>query len=132
MDQKSHCGKCGFCRLLPRYASTETTCARSRQIVELPLACKLPRYRHVGGVGVFILCVNLWRYSNLMRSSTLTLWGRGQSKSLFYTPAILTLCVNPQEKGKKDHQEKDEGKLLCFYRHSKVRFPTQEDWSPPP
>src|SRR5208337_1842638 len=42
--------------------------------------------RHVGGVGVFILCVNLWRYSHLMRSSILTLWGHGQSKSLFLQP----------------------------------------------
>ena len=58
----------------------------SRQTVELPLACKLPRHRHVGRVGVFILCVNLWRYSHLMRSSILTLWGHGQSKSLFLQP----------------------------------------------
>src|SRR5271169_6171989 len=42
--------------------------------------------RHVGSVGVFILCVNLWRYSHLMRSSILTSWGHGQSKSLFLQP----------------------------------------------
>ena len=47
---------------------------------------KLSRNRRVGSVGVFILCVNLWRYSHLMRSSILTLWGHGQSKSLFLQP----------------------------------------------
>src|SRR5271169_2560254 len=33
--------------------------------------------------GIFILCVNLWRYFHLMGSPIATLWGHGQSKSLF-------------------------------------------------
>src|SRR5271169_1565821 len=47
--------------------------------------------------GVFISCVNLWRYFHLMGYPILPLWGHGQSKSnVFCGPAILTLCVNPQ------------------------------------
>ena len=38
---------------------------------------KLARNRHVGSVGVFILCVNLWRYFHLMGSPILTLWEHG-------------------------------------------------------
>ena len=49
------------------------------------------------GGGVFILCVNLWRYFHLMGSTSFTLWGRGQAKSLFLQHAILTLCVNPHD-----------------------------------
>src|SRR5271169_5411358 len=36
--------------------------------------------------GVFISCVNLWRYFHLMGYPILTLWGYGQSKSLFLQP----------------------------------------------
>src|SRR5271169_5016233 len=36
--------------------------------------------------GVFISCVNLWRYFHLMGYPILTLWGHGQSKSLFLQP----------------------------------------------
>src|SRR5271165_5751093 len=56
--------------------------------------------RHVGGVGVFILCVNLWRYSHLMRSSILTLWGHGQSKSLFLQPSHSHVMRKPTQSGK--------------------------------
>jgi hypothetical protein len=51
--------------------------------------------RHVRSVGVFILCVNLWRYSHLMRSSILTLWGHGQSKSLFLQPSHSHVMRKP-------------------------------------
>src|SRR5208283_1973047 len=43
---------------------------------------------------VFILCVNLWRYSHLMGSSILTLWGHGQSKSLFLQPRHSHVGLN--------------------------------------
>ena len=39
--------------------------------------------RLLGIVGVFILCVNLWRYFHLMWSPFFTLWGHVQSKPLF-------------------------------------------------
>jgi hypothetical protein len=42
-------------------------------------------------VGVFILCVNLWRYFHLMGYPILTLWDTVNLSRCFYCPAILTL-----------------------------------------
>ena len=56
---------------------------------------RLARNRHVGSVGVFILCVNLWRYFHLMGSPILTLWGHGQSKSLFLQPCHSHVMRKP-------------------------------------
>src|SRR5271165_2426597 len=50
-------------------------------------------------VGVFISCVNLWRYSHLMRSSILTLWGHGQSKSLSLHPRHSHVMRKPTGHG---------------------------------
>ena len=46
-------------------------------------------------VGVFILCVNLWRYFHLMGSPILTLWGRGQAKSLFLQHRHSHIMLKP-------------------------------------
>src|SRR5271165_6933048 len=51
--------------------------------------------RHVGSVGVFILCVNFWRYFRLMGSPILILWGHGQSKSLFLQPCHFHVMRKP-------------------------------------
>ena len=61
----------------------------------------LGRNRQVGSVGVFILCVNLWRYSRLMRSSILILWGHGQSKSLFLQPRHSHVMRKPTNVGER-------------------------------
>ena len=45
--------------------------------------------------GVFILCVNLCRYFHLMGSSIFTLWGHGQSKSLFLRPRHSQVMRKP-------------------------------------
>src|SRR5271169_6145127 len=50
-------------------------------------------------VGVFISCVNPWRYFHLMGSSILTLWGRGQSKSLFLQPRHSHVMRKPTGHG---------------------------------
>ena len=36
--------------------------------------------------GIFILCVNFWRYFHLMGAPILILWGQSQSKSLLLQP----------------------------------------------
>ena len=47
---------------------------------------------------IFILCVNLWRYFHLMGDSH-TYGDTVNLSRCFYSPAILTSCVNPQRKG---------------------------------
>ena len=54
-----------------------------------------------GSVGVFILCVNLWRYFHLMGSPIFTLWGHGQSKSLLLQPRHSHVMRKPTKKKKK-------------------------------
>src|SRR5271157_2980557 len=61
-------------------------------------AVTLARPRQVEAVGVFILCVNLWRYSHLMWSSILTLWGHGQSKSLNLQPRHSHVMRKPTKR----------------------------------
>ena len=51
--------------------------------------------------GVFISCVNLWRHFHLMGSTILTLWGHGQSKSLFLQPRHSHVMRKPTGYGKK-------------------------------
>jgi hypothetical protein len=61
--------------------------------------------RLLGSIGVFILCVNLWRYFHLMGSPILTLWGHGQSKSLFLEPRHSHVMRQPtkgKEGGRKE------------------------------
>jgi len=42
---------------------------------------------HTWSIGAVLnLCAHLWRYFHLMGSPILTLWGHGQSKSLFLLP----------------------------------------------
>jgi hypothetical protein len=43
-----------------------------------------------------------------MPSSILISWEQGQSKSRFYSPAILTLCVNPQRRRRRTQKKKKE------------------------
>src|SRR5271169_6035671 len=59
--------------------------------------------------GVFILCIKLWRYFHLVRSPILTLWGRGQFKSLLLQPSHSRLMRKPtkkEEEGRKEKREK--------------------------
>ena len=46
--------------------------------------------------GIFISCVNLWRYFHLMGSPIPTLWATVKLSHCSYCTVILTLCVNPQ------------------------------------
>ena len=74
---------------------------------------RLARSRHVGSVGVFILCVNLWRYFHLMGSTILTLWGQGQSKSLFLHPRHSHVMRKPhKDRHQSDVEKKQEKKKV--------------------
>ena len=55
--------------------------------------------------GVFISCVNLWRYFHLMGSPILTLWGHGQSKSLFLLPRHSHVMRKPTLEGEKEKKK---------------------------
>jgi hypothetical protein len=57
--------------------------------------------------GIFILCVNLWRYFHLMGSSILTSWGHGQSKSLFLQPRHSHVMRKPTQRKKEEEQQND-------------------------
>src|SRR5271166_5616957 len=64
----------------------------------------LPRNRRVGSVGVFILCGNLWRYFHL-RGPRFSPYGDTVNLSRsFFSPAILTLRVNPHPPRKRKEQ----------------------------
>ena len=60
--------------------------------------------------GIFISCVNLWRYFHLMGSPILTLWGHGQAKSLFLLHRHSHVMRKPteEEEGKRREQRKED------------------------
>src|SRR5271165_4770525 len=78
--------------------------------------------------GIFILCVNLWRYFHLMGSTILILWGHGQSKSLLLQSRHSHVMRKPTEKKKKgesslSEQEETEEKRRAFPGEKARRAP---------
>src|SRR5271169_4422242 len=76
--------------------------------------------------GVFILCIKLWRYFHLVRSPILTLWGRGQFKSLLLQPSHSRLMRKPTKK-EEEGGRKSERKSRRFRRPLLVRLPMSAD-----
>ena len=64
--------------------------------------------------GIFILCVNLWRYFHLMAAPILILWGQSQSKSLFLQPRHSHAMRKPTERrGEKEKEKRPDIMLIA-------------------
>ena len=78
------------------------------QFDALHLSSLAPRHSHFRTGGIFILCVNLWRYFHLIGSPILTLWGQSQSKSLFLQPRHSHVMRKPTGKKNRTKKKKEE------------------------
>jgi hypothetical protein len=59
-----------------------------------------------------------------MESPILTSWGQVDLSRCFDSPAILTLCVNPQKKNNNNNKkEKEENKRVCHPRDAAPHSP---------